>query len=103
MVEIPFEQERVRTAETRNGTIEVPVLRLWGEDGPHLYLIPKATTDGCRHRRMQTGPIIRHRRDPRRWLTEGAHSRSAQKTQDSLVNRVSPWSETSPMFEVPRW
>ena len=46
--EIPFQQERVRTAETRNGPIEVPVLRLWGDGGPHLYLIPTATTDGER-------------------------------------------------------
>jgi hypothetical protein len=46
--EVPFDQIRVETASTRDGPIEVPVLRLWGEGGPHLYLIPTPIADGDR-------------------------------------------------------
>lgn len=47
-LEVPFEKIRTRTATVGAETIEVPVLELWGEGGPHLYLVPTETMDGGR-------------------------------------------------------
>jgi hypothetical protein len=48
VLEVPWEKIRTRTATVAGETIEVPVLQLWGEGGPHLYLVPTRTTDGGR-------------------------------------------------------
>ncbi len=48
LLEVPFEQVGLRTADTRDGTIKVPVLELEGEGGLHLYLVPTATKNGER-------------------------------------------------------
>jgi hypothetical protein len=46
VLEIPWEKVRTRSATISGEPVEVPVLRLWGEGGPHLYLVPIATVDG---------------------------------------------------------
>jgi hypothetical protein len=46
VLEVPFESVRTCSASVGGGTVEVPVLQLVGEGGPHLYLIPTRTVDG---------------------------------------------------------
>lgn len=56
VLEVPWENVRIRSASVAGERIEVPVLRLWGEGGPHLYLIPIATLDGGRGIEAVVGP-----------------------------------------------
>ncbi|MEX1308927.1 MAG: hypothetical protein AB1Z65_00770 [Candidatus Sulfomarinibacteraceae bacterium] len=56
VLEIPWERVRTRSATIAGETIEVPVLRLWGEGGPHLYLVPVATVDGGHGMEAVLGP-----------------------------------------------
>ena len=48
LFEVPWENIRTRKATIGGESLEVPVLRLWGEGGPHVYLVPTSTTDGGR-------------------------------------------------------
>jgi hypothetical protein len=48
LFEVPWEKLRTRRATISGATVEVPVFRLLGEGGPHLYLVPTSTTDGER-------------------------------------------------------
>lgn len=48
VLEVPFEKVRTRSATVGAETLEIPVLELWGEGGPHVYLVPTATMDGGR-------------------------------------------------------
>jgi hypothetical protein len=56
VLEVPWELVRTRSATVAGETIEVPVLRLWGEGGPHAYLIPVGTVDGGRAVEAVVGP-----------------------------------------------
>jgi len=56
VLEVPWERVRTRSASVAGERIEVPVLRLWGEGGPHLYLIPITTLDGGRGIEVVVGP-----------------------------------------------
>lgn len=48
LFEVPWEKIRSRKATVAGEAIEVSVFRLFGEGGPHLYLVPISTTDGGR-------------------------------------------------------
>lgn len=48
VLEVPWESISTRTATIAGDTVEVPVLRLLGEGGPHVYLVPTATPAGGR-------------------------------------------------------
>jgi len=56
VLEVPWEKIRMRSASVAGARVEVPVLRLLGEGGPHLYLIPIATVDGGRGIEAVVGP-----------------------------------------------
>jgi len=56
VLEVPWEKVRSRSATVAGARVEVPVLRLVGEGGPHLYLIPIATMDGGRGIEAVIGP-----------------------------------------------
>jgi len=46
LFEVPWERIRTRAATVADRVIKIPVFQLWGEGGPHLYLVPIVTTDG---------------------------------------------------------
>lgn len=48
LFEVPWEKIRTRKAKIAGENVEVSVFRLFGEGGPHLYLLPVKTTDGHR-------------------------------------------------------
>ena len=48
LFEVPWEKIRSRKATVAGEVIDVSVFRLFGEGGPHLYLVPISTTDGGR-------------------------------------------------------
>ena len=48
VLDVPWESISTRTATIAGDTVEVPVLRLLGEGGPHVYLVPTATPTGGR-------------------------------------------------------
>lgn len=56
VLEVPWEKVKTRSATVSGTTVQVPVFRLWGEGGPHLYLIPIATADGGRGIEAVVGP-----------------------------------------------
>lgn len=56
LFEVPWEKIRTRDAMVGGEAIEVRVLRLGGEGGPHLYLVPVPTADGGRAVEAVFGP-----------------------------------------------
>ena len=48
VLEVPWDPVTTRTATVDGRSVEVPVLRLVGEGGPHVYLVPTATAGGGR-------------------------------------------------------